>query len=148
MNRNRFQRSNREDSAPSAKRRELLKEGIDQELSIDDMNLNRELMDQALYFRKYTKELSKVQRKAKSIKAELERTEARLYVRLSNDGKGRKVKEIESMVMLDESVSELREQLLEAEELQTEYEGIVKAFYQRHEMLKDLCANARRDMVD
>lgn len=148
MNRNRFQRNNREDSAPSAKRRELIKEGIDQELSIDDLNLNRELMDQALYFRKYTKELSKVQRKAKAIKAELERTEARLYVKLSNDGKGRKVKEIESMVLLDESVSDLRDQLLEAEELQTEYEGIVKAFYQRHEMLKDLCANARRDMVD
>lgn len=148
MNRNRFQNKHREDHAPSAKRRELLKEGIDQELSIDDMNLNRELMDQALYFRKYTKELSKVQRKAKSIKITFEQAEARLYVKLSNDGKGRKVKEIESMVLLDESLSEIREQLHDAEQLVTEYEGIVKAFYQRHEMLKDLCANARRDMVD
>jgi len=130
------------------KRREIIHQDVDKELTIDNQNLNEELMDQPLYFKKWTTLLSEVRRKAKVLRFNLEEKEAELYVKLSNDGTGRKVKELESAVTLDPDVKTLKRELVEAEEIVDKFEGIVKAFYQRHEMLKDLCANRRRELVD
>jgi len=132
----------------SPKKQTLVKDGVDQELTIDDHNLNAELMDQPLYFRKYSKLLSDVQRKASVTKLMLEEAEARLHVQYAKNGQGLKVKEIESLVSLDETVMKLKRELVEADGMVKEFEGIVKAFYQRHEMLKDLCANKRKELVD
>ncbi len=130
------------------KNREMITDDVEKHISIDDSRINEELQDHALHFRKYTKILSNLQKKAKAIKLKLEEVEATVYVRLSNDGQGRKVKEIDSMIVLDPEVAKLKRDLLDAEEMVSEYEGIVKALYQRHEMLKDLCANRRKDLLD
>ena len=134
--------------APPKKKKDLIHNDVDMELRIDDRHLNEELMDQPLFFRKWTRLLSEVSKKAKTIKLVLEETEAALHSKLSNDGKGRKVKEIESMVALDADVKRIKRDLIEAEGLVQEFEGIVKAFYQRHEMLKDLAANKRKELID
>ena len=132
---------------PRSKRRELIKEGVDQELSIDSHYLNEELMDQPLYFRKYTKELSKIKRKKSAIEQQLEYRESSLTIQFSSDGKGRKVAEVQAMISLDADVQRLKGELADTEELEVEFEGIVKAFSHRMEMLKDLSANIRKELT-
>jgi hypothetical protein len=128
-------------------KKEIIHEDVDMELRIDDRHLNEELMDQPLFFRKWTKLLSEVAKKARTIKLVLEETEAMLHTKLSSDGKGRKVKEMESIVALDSDVKRIKRDLIEAEGMVQEFEGIVRAFYQRHEMLKDLAANKRKELL-
>lgn len=125
----------------------LEKKGIDQELLINDVHLNEELMGQPLLMRKYTKELAGIRKKVKSISNKLDMKESAIKVVLSNDGRGRKVAEIEAMVIQDVEVQNLRIQLYDAEEMQDEYEGIVKSIAQRMEMLKDISANLRKEMT-
>lgn len=132
---------------PRSKRRELVKEGVDQELSIDSHYLNEELMDQPLYFRKYTKELSKIKRKKAAVEQQLEFKESQLTVAFSSDGKGRKVAEVQAAICQDPEVQKLKTELADTEELEIEFEGIVKAFAQRTEMLKDLSANIRKELT-
>ncbi len=125
----------------------LEKTGIDQELRINDLHVNEELIGQPLLMRKYTRELSRLKKKVKAITNQLEMKESAIKIMLSNDGKGRKVAEIESMVISDVDVQKLRIERYDAEEMQDEYEGIVKSIAQRYEMLKELCANLRKEMV-
>jgi hypothetical protein len=132
---------------PRIKRREVIKEGIDQELSIDQNYLNEEIMDQPLYFRKYTRELAKIKRKVAAVEQQLDYRESQLVMELSSDGKGRKVAEVQAMVCKDETIQKLKTELADAKELEVEFEGIVKAFAQRHEMLKDLSANLRKELT-
>lgn len=132
----------------SEKKRELIVTPIDQELHIDDRALNQELIDQPLRFKKYTQELSKLQRRSKSVKNQLEQARSRAIVKYSADGTGKKVKEVEAAVILDADVMRLEAELIEAEGLVDDYKGIVQSFYQRHEMLKDLCANKRKELLD
>jgi len=139
-----FQRPAEPEKKPSAP---LEKKGIDEEIRINDLHLNEELMGQPLLMRKYTKELASLRKKVKGIKNQLELKESALKIVLSNDGKGRKVAEIEAMTIADASVQELRVQLYDAEELEDEFEGIVKSIAQRMEALKDLCANVRKELM-
>lgn len=139
-----FKRPSEPERKPSAP---LEKRGIEEELSINDLHLNEELMAQPLLMRKYTKEKAKLERKTKAIKNQLELKESSLKIVLSNDGKGRKVAEIEAMVIADGEVQKLRVELYDAEEQVSEYEGIVKAIAQRVEMLKDLSANIRKELT-
>jgi hypothetical protein len=48
---------------------------------------------------------------------------------------------------MDAEVQKLKTELADTEELEVEFEGIVKAFAQRVEMLKDLSANIRKEMT-
>jgi len=124
----------------------LIHEDIDKELYIDDLALNEEIMDQPLTFRKYTKLKAEVNAKAKTIKQKLKETESMAYLEFAKEGK--KVKELESMVETDEEVIRLRYELIDAEQMVEEFEGIVRAFHQRQDSLKDLCANRRRELTD
>lgn len=135
------------DQAP-VKKRELVTDDAGRELSIDDAMLNQELMDQPLSFKKWTNLLAGVSKKAKIIKLTLDEKKAETVTKYSSDGTGKKVKEIEASVAMDPEVRKLERELIDAEEMVDQYTGIVKAFYQRHEMLKDLCANKRREFVD
>lgn len=128
-------------------REPLVKTDIQQELTISDLHLNEELMGQPLLMRKYTKEFAKLKRQVKAIKNQLELKESSIRTLLWNDGKARKVAEVDAMVLSDVEVQKLRVELYDAEELQDEFEGIVKSIHQRHEMLKDLCANARKELT-
>lgn len=148
----RFKRNRIDEGRPTnpsvEKKQDLILTPIDQELYIDDRILNQELIDQPLRFRKYVRELSKIQHKAKTIKLQLEQAKARAVNKFSCDGTGKKVKEIEAAVVLDLDVMRLEQELIDAEAMVDDYSGITKAFYQRHEMLKDLCANKRKELLD
>lgn len=133
-------------SEPKA-RQPLLKTNIAEELTIDDLHLNEELMGQPTLMRKYTQELAKLKKSAKSINMQLELKEAEKTTLFSKDGTGRKVSEVEAAVISDPEVQRLKGEVIEAERMQDEYEGIVKSIHQRFEMLKELCANTRKEMV-
>ena len=136
------------EEAPPFKKREMIATDVDQELVIDTNHLNEELMDQPLYFKKWTGLLAEVNKKCKIINLTLEEKEAELHIKYANDGTAKKVKEIESAVTSDPEIQKLKRELIDVEELVSRFEGIVKAFYQRHEMLKDLSANKRKELVD
>ena len=118
----------------------------DLELYIDEENLNAELMDQPLRYRKWSSLKAEVAKKAKIIKGQFERTKASKRLQFSKTGA--RVKELDSMVAANEEVQELQSQLFEAEELLDQYDGILRAFWQRYEMLKDLAANKRKELLD
>lgn len=128
------------------KNKEIIHEDIDQELFIDDENINEELMEQPLLFRKYTKIKAKLVAKSAAIKQKLKETEARAYAKYA--APGNKVREIESSIDCDPDVLQLRKEHIEAERMVEEYEGIVIAFRQRHDVLKELSTNKRRDLID
>lgn len=133
-------------TAPKTPLAPLEKKGIAEELRINDLHINEELMGQPLLMRKYCEELAALNRKVKSIKNQLEMREAGLYVTFSNDGKGRKVAEIEAMVIQDAGVQELRIQLYDAEEEAETYTGIVRSVAQRMEALQHISNNMRKEM--
>ena len=124
----------------------VIHERADIELTIDDERLNEELMNQPLLYRKWSKLKSEVNRKAKIIKMKLDQVESQKYLTFAKDGG--KVKELESKIDSDEEIIKLKTELYEAEALAEEYDGIAKAFYMRHESIKELCANARKEIAD
>lgn len=130
----------------SSNNNDIIHEDIDKELWIDDEALNGETIDQPLTFRKYTRIKAECNAKAKTIKQKLKETEAMAYLEFAKEGK--KVKELDSMVETDEEVIKLRHELIDAEQMVEEFEGIVRAFHQRHDSLKDLCANRRKELID
>jgi hypothetical protein len=130
------------------KRKDIVHADVDQELYIDLNHLNEELMDQPLLFRKWTGLKAEIERKVKSIKLMLDETKSHLYLQFSNDGTGKKVKEVDAAVTLNDDVKRLERELIDAEETLTKFEGICRAFHQRGEALKDLCANRRREVID
>lgn len=132
----------------SAHKQELIHEEIDKDLFIDDQNLNGELLDQALLFKKYIYIKSEVSKKAKITRLVLDEKKAELITKFSNDGTGKKVKEIEAAVTLDADVQRLERELIDSEELLNRYEGIVRAVMQRHEALRELSTNRRKDVID
>ena len=125
---------------------ELIYEKVDQELMIDIKNINGELMDQALLMRKWTKAKSMASKRAKAIRNKLEYTKAQIY----RDGvrKGWRVGDIQAEVTVNPTVQELTNELTEAEFELEQLEGIVRAFHQKHDALKDLSANVRKGMED
>lgn len=140
------------DSAPQPREpkeapKPLEKADLAAELSIDARYINEEVIGQALLMRKYTKELSMLRKKTKSIENKLELKEAQLRATFSNNGRGLKVAEVDGLIVQDAEVQKLRIELYDAEEERDAYEGIVKSVSQRMEMLKELCANLRKEMV-
>lgn len=125
---------------------DLIYEKVDQELMIDIKNINGELMDQALLMRKWTKAKSMASKRAKAIRNKLEYTKAQIY----RDGvrKGWRVGDIQAEVTVNPTVQELTNELTEAEFELEQLEGIVRAFHQKHDALKDLSANVRKGMED
>lgn len=126
----------------------VIYEDADKELFIDEDELNEESANQPLTFRKWTKLKAEVNAKAKHIKQKLKQAEADAYLYYKKEGAGNKVKDLESLVETDVEVIKLRKELIEAEKLVEEYEGIVRSFHQRHEAIKDLAANRRKELAD
>lgn len=129
-----------------AKRKDLIVEDADKELYIDQENLNEELMDQPLALRKWIKLKAQVNKRVRVITQKLKETEAKIHLQFSE--RGGRVKDVESNVELHPDVIKLRNELIDAEELSEEYEGIARAFFQRHEALKEVCANIRKELAE
>lgn len=128
------------------RKKSLISDDIDLELVVDFENLNDELMNQPLLMRKWTRLKAEVAANAKALKDHAKRVEA--AVRIEMSGTGLKVKDLDAKVMLNDDVITAQEEAIAAEKLQEEYEGIVRAFWQRHDTLKELCANRRKEVID
>lgn len=129
--------------------KDVIVDDVAQELTIEEEYLNEELRDQPLRLRKWTRMEARVARKVKAIGNKLELAEAEAYQRARSSSKSKlTVKDLEIAVNLDPTVVELKEELEEAEEELQELKGVVKAFVQRHEALKEMCANIRKELID
>jgi hypothetical protein len=127
-------------------KKEILKDQVEIDLSIDTENLNKEIMDQPLLFKKYSDLDAETQRAVRTAELQVARVKAEAHLKYSQ--KGLKVKDVESMVDIDPVVVEVSNKLLELYETADKIRGIVKALYQRHESLKDLAANRRKELAD
>lgn len=127
---------------------ELITEEVDRELFIDADNLNDELMDQPLLYRKYGKLKSKANRNAKAVKNKLERVIGAARMEFKRSHPKATVGELDALVAMDPTVQQCQNELLDAEELHEDMENILYTLRQRHENIKELCANIRKEMID
>lgn len=127
---------------------ELITETVDRELFIDADNLNEELMDQPLLYRKYGKLKSKANRNAKAIKNKLEAIMAAARLEFKRTNPKATVADIDALISLDPTVQTTQTELLDAEELHEDMENILYSLRQRHENIKEICANIRKEMAD
>lgn len=141
----RFKKTAPQSLNPKAGTQDILSDKLSMELHIDDTNLNVESMNQPLLYRKWSQLKAQIGKKVKILKLQLGRLEGQKYLEFGK--MGGKVREIESMINSDPEIITLQDQLAEAEALLEEYEGIVRAFWQRNESLKDLHANLRKDLL-
>lgn len=121
-----------------------LYDAVDSELMINIENLNGELMDQSLLMRKWTKAKAMANKRAKAIRGKLAYTKGSLHKELAR--KGLRVGDIEASINTDPNMLKLTDELIEAEFEFEAIEGIVRAFYQKHESLKELSYNTRKGM--
>lgn len=121
-----------------------LYDAVDTELMIDVKNLQGELMDQALLMRKWTKAKAMAAKRAKAIRGQLAYTKGSLHKQLA--AKGLRVGDIEASINTDPGMMKLNEELIEAEYEFEALDGVVRAFYQKHEALKELSYNTRKGM--
>lgn len=140
-------RSNRRNQK-TIKNNELIMGDVEQELYIEEECINEELMDQPLKFRKWSKMEVRCERKVKTLRLALENAEAKAYHEARKSQKKHTIKDLENAVKMDERVQELKEELIEAEGELSDIKMIVKSFYQRHEVLKDIAANLRKELLD
>lgn len=121
---------------------------IETELFIDQDNLNDELRDQPLLFRKYARLEAEAAKAVRAIELELDRTKAYCHIKISKENEKLKVADKEAMVKIDENVMQIEDELIDAMETHAEMKGILTAFRQRHDALKDLSANKRKELID
>lgn len=127
-------------------KKELISNPIEVDLTINTQSLNKELMDQPLLFKKYSDLDAEAQKAVRAIELQLSRVRAEAHLKYSQ--KGLKVKDVDSMVEIDPKVVEVADKLLDLQEMADKIKGVLKACYQRHEALKDLAANKRKDLID
>jgi hypothetical protein len=122
----------------------VLYDAVDTELMIDVNNLSGELMDQALLMRKWTKAKAMASKRAKAIRGQLAYTKGSLHKQLAS--KGLRVGDIEAAINTDPGMMKLNDELIEAEYEFDALDGVVRAFYQKHDSLKELSYNSRKGM--
>jgi hypothetical protein len=123
----------------------IISDPAELELYIDMDNLNGELQDQPLLMHKWAREKTRASRAVKAIRAKLYQVERKVYDRLAF--KGLKVKDMELMAKTDPEVVQVQRELDDTEQHFEYLTEVVYAFKQRHEVLKDLAANARKEMM-
>lgn len=128
------------------KKNELITDDASMELSIDKDHINDEIMNQPLLLRKWTDICSKASKNVKIIELQLERAKARWYLEYKKEGGS--VKELDSRVKLNEEVVELENKLIDREKTLEQLKGVVTGFRQRHELLKEISTNIRKDLED
>lgn len=133
------------------KGKKVIYDDVDMELYIDEDDLNKEITDQPLKFRKWSELANEAEKAVKAIQNELDLVcaEVRLEIIEDYELKGAKrptTDDLRALVMVSEKVIEIKRELMEAENTSENLKSVVRAFYQRHEMLKDLSANIRKDV--
>lgn len=144
----RFKNSKNQEKEKPARNQEIIVDKVDQELFIDILNINDELMNQPLLFRKYARLEAECNKVVRTLEVELERVKAKAHLDLLKSGAKLKVADAEATVLLDENVKVVQDKLIEAREVQEGMKGALLAFRQRHDALKDLSANLRKEYGD
>jgi hypothetical protein len=121
-------------------------DSVDTELMIDPKNLQGELMDQSLLMRKWTRAKAMANKTAKILRTRQAIHKGNLHKQFAKQGL--RVGDIEAAINTDPQFTRITEELIEAEFEFEMLEGVVRAFYQKHESLKDLSANARKGVED
>jgi hypothetical protein len=129
------------------KQSDIISDSIDRELFIDENNINKEIMDQPLLMRKWTRLKAEVSKQVKLTKAKLDIAEAKCAKEVKLSAEKITVKDIDIEVKLNPEVQSLKIELIENEHLLDTYDGIVRAFHQRHDSLKDIAANRRKELL-
>lgn len=120
-------------------------------LQIDENNINKELMDQPLLFREYGKMEVEAGDAVRILEVQLERVKAQVHLEFMKQtatGKKMTVKDIESQVLTDERVTKVQDELLDAQQVHDDMRNLMLALRQRHEVLKDVSANLRKELED
>lgn len=127
---------------------EIVKDRVEMDLSIYPENLNQQLMDQALVYKKYSDLDAEARKAHRDAESYLKVVESTAHIRYSRENPKMKVKDLESLVTLDAQVQQVRAKVSELEEQADKIRGALKAAYQRHDMLKELSYNKRKEFVD
>lgn len=133
---------------PKREQQSLVTDPVDLELSINEDNLNKELIDQPLKFRKWSRFEVEAAKALRLAELKLEHAKAKAYMNVKKQGGKMTVKDLEAAVALDAEVVSAQNNVLEAEEIHSDMKTAVKAFLQRHDALKDLAANRRKEIID
>lgn len=116
------------------------------ERPIDETSLNDESSYQHVVCAKWANLYSKSIRKASAAKNKFKQVEAEVRLELRDKKLRRDI--MDAMVESNPKVLEAAAEYEEAEALKEEYKNIVKAAFQRGEMIKEMNANRRRELVD
>jgi hypothetical protein len=120
----------------------------DVRLQIDENNINKELMDQPLLFREYGKMEIEAGDAVRTLEVQLNRVKAKVHLDIMKNAAKFKVKDIENMVEIHADVVKVQDELLEAQSVHEDMRNLIMALRQRHEVLKDISANLRKELGD
>lgn len=120
----------------------------DVRLQIDENNINKELMDQPLLFREYGKMEIEAGDAVRTLEVQLSRVKATVHLSIMKNAEKFKVKDIENMVEVHKDVVKVQNELLKALKMHEDMRNLIMALRQRHEVLKDISANLRKELGD
>lgn len=149
----RFGHKNKDSSEEQAntrfgsKSREQVKDSVSMDLAIDEQKLNQEIMDQPLLYKKYSELDAGAQKALRSAELYLSQVEAASHIKYSKSETKLKVKDVDALVSIDPVVLEAKNKVIELQEQADKIRGALKACYQRHDALKDLAANKRKEFI-
>ena len=127
-------------------RKKIIKDQVELDLSIDQDDLTDEIMNQPLLFKKYSDLDSECQRALNDCLNYLKLVEAEIHLKVSNDNPKMKVRDLEALVITNDKVQEIKAKLVELEEQASKIRGVLRAAQQRHDMLKELSYNKRKEL--
>lgn len=129
-------------------KREAVTDRVTLDLAIDETNLNKEIMDQPLLYKKYSDLDAEAQSAVRLAELQLDQVKARAHLKYSNEGMKRKVAEVDAMVSVDAAVLEAKGNVIRLQEQADKIRGALKAAWQRHESLRELSTNKRKELSD
>jgi len=130
-------------SASKYREDELILDDVSKDLLIDRDALNKELLDSSLLLKKYGEFKTRTYKKYKVVEQQLKNIEEDLFLR----AEGKNLKEKECRVGQNQSVRELRMHLIDADAEAKQFANYYAQFLTRHEAIKELCANVRKELV-
>lgn len=126
----------------------MLTDSYDNDLFINENELNNELLDQSLRYMKYAKLKAKANKNVKVIKRKLDEIAGSVRSIVREENPSLRVADVDGKVNQNEEVKQVKIELEEAEYIAELLQDATYAFRQRSEMLKDLSANRRKEVID
>lgn len=116
------------------------------DLEINTNKINEELKKQAKLFYAYCKEKIDLKTKIKYEKLDLQLLES--FKLKTIDTSKLRAKEIEALLNQDDEIIKKKESIIDLESDLEDFENIIKSLVQKHECLKEISMNQRREIID